>query len=257
MRGPSLTDAARRLWPTPTDADWHGHAQTVDEPTAGQTGGSTLPGAVRQWPTPTTVDDGTRCGRRQNPDGKGGRVLSEEASTWATPTEDWESCGNHPGAKGGDSLTGQTRMWPTPAATPYGSSQNGINGKGGEFERPSANTPGLERMSRSFLPLLPTSTDGDACSPSDPTSRQRWPSPTVMDSAGFHGQPDTGRTSPNSGHTLAGVTEGPARKAKLNANFVEWLMGWPIGWTASALAATEWSHWQQRMRSSLWQLAQG
>ena len=31
-----------------------------------------------------------------------------------------------------------------------------------------------------------------------------WPTPTVMDSAGFQGKPDKGRTGPNSGRTLTG-----------------------------------------------------
>ncbi|WP_244494026.1 hypothetical protein [Mesorhizobium sp. Root172] len=51
----------------------------------------------------------------------------------------------------------------------------------------------------------------------------------------------------------------------LNPLFVEWLMGWPPGWTLVALmpavstgfacSATELSVWKQRMRSALWQLA--
>jgi hypothetical protein len=40
----------------------------------------------------------------------------------------------------------------------------------------------------------------------------------------------------------------------LNPAFVEWLMGWPTGWTASACSATELSRFKQRMRSALSQL---
>jgi hypothetical protein len=272
---PAIDASECSFWPTATaeDSEASGGLGCIER---GIRGPSLTDVAVRQWPTPTAVDDGTRCGRRQNPDGKGGRVLSEDATKWPTPlstdgngarpadgkrstglnthaslwatplkrdyrsglgtqqrvgtpalpeqvtkwatprAEDGESCGNHPGAH--DSLTGQTRMWPTPTAEPYGSSQNGINGLGGENERPSAATPSLERMSHSFLPLLVTSPDGDASSVSDPTSR---------------------------------------RHSKLNPQFVECLMGWPIGWTGSAPAATAWCHWQQRMRSSLWPLVPG
>lgn len=39
-------------------------------------------------------------------------------------------------------------FWPTPTAAQYGSSQNGINGKGGEFERPSAGTLSLFSLAR-------------------------------------------------------------------------------------------------------------
>ena len=37
----------------------------------------------------------------------------------------------------------------------------------------------------------------------------------------------------------------------LNPAFVEALMGWPIGWTGFAFAATAWSLWLQRMRCEL------
>jgi DNA (cytosine-5)-methyltransferase 1 len=38
---------------------------------------------------------------------------------------------------------------------------------------------------------------------------------------------------------------------RLNPRFVEWLMGFPIGWTDFAASATEWSRWRQLMRSEL------
>jgi hypothetical protein len=36
-----------------------------------------------------------------------------------------------------------------------------------------------------------------------------------------------------------------------NPNFSDWLMGWPIGWTAPLQPVTEWSTWLQRMRGEL------
>lgn len=50
------------------------------------------------------------------------------------------------------------------------------------------------------------------------------------------------------------TTDGTESQPVLNPRFVEWLMGWPIGWTDSAFAATAWFHWSQRMRFALWQL---
>ncbi|WP_234902282.1 hypothetical protein [Agrobacterium rubi] len=52
-----------------------------------------------------------------------------------------------------------------------------------------------------------------------------------------------------------GGTSSPERRS-LNPLFVEWLMGWPPGWTLlawtdSGCSATELSHWKQRMRSAL------
>lgn len=40
----------------------------------------------------------------------------------------------------------------------------------------------------------------------------------------------------------------------LNPLFVEWLMAWPIGWTDLGSAVTEFTLWQQRMRTLLWTL---
>lgn len=42
---------------------------------------------------------------------------------------------------------------------------------------------------------------------------------------------------------------------QLNPLFVEWLMGWPAGWTLFACSGTELSRFKARMRSALSQLA--
>jgi hypothetical protein len=216
-------------WPTPAARDYKGaNSSTHLEVSRGSKHLDQLPNFVAHlWATPNVpnggrvLDDETTLRKGTQEDGTKRQVdLGSQVRLWSTPrAEDSECCGNHPGAM--DSLTGQSRLWPTPAATPYGSSQNGINGHGGAHERPSANTPSLERLSHSFLPRLAISTDGDACSPS----------------------------------ALSSPPPSPIPKAKLNAQFVEYLMGLPIGWTGSALAATAWSHWRQRMRSSLLRLA--
>lgn len=43
----------------------------------------------------------------------------------------------------------------------------------------------------------------------------------------------------------------PSARGQLNPYFVEWLMGWPLGWTVCVSSVTEWSHYKQRMRSLL------
>lgn len=60
------------------------------------------------------------------------------------------------------------------------------------------------------------------------------------------------------GHECSDVTR------KLNPGFVEWMMGWPPGWTflplehtSTACWATEWSHWWRLMRSELLRLGRG
>ncbi|MEM1372035.1 MAG: hypothetical protein AAGG72_07390 [Pseudomonadota bacterium] len=36
-----------------------------------------------------------------------------------------------------------------------------------------------------------------------------------------------------------------------NPNFSDWMMGWPIGWTAPEQPATAFVHWLQQMRGAL------
>jgi DNA (cytosine-5)-methyltransferase 1 len=50
-------------------------------------------------------------------------------------------------------------LWPTPTAADYSSSQNGINGVGGEHERPSAGTPSLSTIVRRQMWATPTASD--------------------------------------------------------------------------------------------------
>ncbi len=53
---------------------------------------------------------------------------------------------------------------------------------------------------------------------------------------------------------LPTMTDGKESQPVLNPRFVEWLMGWPIGWTDSDFAATAWCRWSRLMRFALWQL---
>lgn len=104
-----------------------------------------------------------------------------------------------------------------------------------------------------FRPDLLMSSDGDESSSPDQTSRPLWLTPHGM------ANPDaSGHVGGSAGKFHKQVMEATnlKGKAKLNPQFVEWLMGWPIGWTGSALAATEWCLWQLRMRSALSQLVQ-
>lgn len=247
--GTMLTDAIRQ-WRTPDAPNaggprnrqtsiGHGHQVTIAE-------------QAEHWRTPT-LPNGGRTTRAEG----SALHLDTQAGHWPTPgTTDGEQAVAHKG--GNPTLNGRAMLWPTPAAEPYGSSQNGINGKGGANERPSANTPSLDRLSRSFLPLLQTLTDGEPFSPSDPTSHPLWETPRVAvntkSAKAMRPHAEGGHSSPPGLAQQAAGSASLKGKPKLNPQFVEWLMGWPIGWTASALAATEWSAWQQRMRSALYAL---
>lgn len=90
-----------------------------------------------------------------------------------------------------------------------------------------------------------------------------WPTPTSLSFGESH-QPGNSK-SMNDTLRLAsflpapetltdGAPSSPPRRI-LNPLFVEWLMGWPPGWTDFACSATALSHWRQRMLGALSALA--
>lgn len=128
---------------------------------------------------------------------------------------------------------------PTPSATPYGSSQNGINGKGGEFERPSAGTPSLWTMARNGMWPTPSASLGSHAGLVTPSkareggtlveavsARMMWPTPIGRDwKSGSSNQHEKNSRPLN--EVVYQATPGP-----LNPTWVEALMGFPHGWTA-------------------------
>ena len=137
-------------------------------------------------------------------------------------------------------------LLPTPAASEYGSSQDGINGKGGWLERPSAGTPSLSTMARKGL--WPTPTTQDAENDGGPAQLTRrslplnaaaktWRTPSASDASGGPMNP---QDRLDQGHTLnlkEQVWVGGGG-GSLNPTWVEWLMGFPPGWTDLEASAT-------------------
>jgi len=161
------------LWPTATAADASGHAQVAEHKTPGQTGGTTLAGAVRRWPTPTssmmTLGDMEQA-RFSGMDAR--RPTYAEANRFPTPTAF-------------DAI---------PATGP-----RNLDGK----RHGGGNKPGLRHLA-----LLPT------------PNAQDWKS---------------GKTVSDYGNSR------PLRErvnGQLNPTWVEWLMGFPLGWTESEPSAT-------------------
>lgn len=54
---------------------------------------------------------------------------------------------------------------------------------------------------------------------------------------------------------LPSSTQPRTSRPQLNPIFVEWLMGWPIGWTAFGCSETGWFRYRQRTRTALSSLA--
>lgn len=116
--------------------------------------GSSSSAPADQWPTTTTTQDAHNTAGASQFD-RHVLPLNVVASMWPTVVVgDSRSAARHttktdvmhPGTMLLDAV--RAFDFPTPSATEYGSSQNGINGKGGAFERPSAGTPSLSTAAR-------------------------------------------------------------------------------------------------------------
>lgn len=194
------------------------------------------------WPTATAMDAHSSGASSYPTTGKhhAGTTLTDAAvRMWPTPDamvaqdgeepESWLARRETLKAKGyngngaGLPLAMAAQMWPTPQTDSFRS-------RGGE-RRDEA---GLDRQARSWA--MPSAqmwrSENPDQSPdhSPPLSRQVLRTPTP-------GAP----SSP----------AGPTSRRRLNPLFVEWLMGWPTGWTACEPLGTEWSRWWLLSRSWL------
>lgn len=147
---------------------------------------------------------------------------------------------------------------PTPSASQYGSSQNGINGVGGENERPSAGRPSLVTAAREGLLPTPAASDSKRTMGQGPRHRNHGPTlheamiralPTPRASDSSRGAHDARDRQGGEGPTLPDVavrgldtpsiSSGPSLTSGastgngaglLSPSFVEWMMGLPSGW---------------------------
>jgi hypothetical protein len=226
------------------------------------------------WPTATTAD--ARRGAflnadLRNKDGKRGAQLVDTAKQWRTPTalsRDPNADYNRPGQA---QLDLQVKQWRTPDAYPRGGPQNAAKRKAGGHsinlqdqvhewqQQPSENwqTPKVSTGAISY-------SNGDPTRPFLNLEGQakvwpgKWPTPAARDyrspNSADHMEAGTGRkhldqlsnfvalcfrpdlmTLPDGNSCLP---TGPLLHPQLNARFVEWLMGWPLGWTDCGCVVT-------------------
>lgn len=280
--GPDLQGAAQN-WPTPTAKS---EAQTAQNPTPGQTGGTTLAGAAEQmWMTPAAVM--TREGwteeefktrqaevkARTNAEGKHhtgngfGPSLAAQATMWGTPRASDAEKGspNQSFGAGGTPLPAQTANWPTPASRDHkGSSETALTRKDGK-----------SRLD--LLDLLDFAAEQAFSHPAQATWSHGRPSfetrriiHRLLADRGLFKLPKRLR------HAYSPPTRRPSKNparekwrrahqrqkweerrrkfwssARLNPTFVNLLMGWPKGHALCACSETEWSHWKRHMRGAL------
>jgi len=167
-------------------------------------------------------------------------LTAESASgSWPTPLAN-----SHTGAGHGPNKTGapnlqtvvaQAEKWPTPTVC-------------GNYNR-----KGASKTSGDGLATVVASRSTTSCSASTdaPTAKARmWPTATATSAKGWspgHNQAETDDRLDYSVERLsfqAGQTTPPKR---LNPEWVEWLMGWPQGWTAlKPLEMARFHEWQRQ-----------
>lgn len=240
-----------------------------------------------QWPTPQVADINQDRGGMEHAqmkfDKSGYPNLANtakvfSASAWPTPTaNDWKGSGptleRKDGQMRGDRLDYATeQLWTTPSA--------GDGQRGGTITENMSGTSLTQQVNT--LWMTPRSHEvgqyqyskGDKTKPVPTLTGQslQWSTPSVADVQGgrksrsgernsellMNGQADELCSLLDLTTSTVGETHSRPRRS-LNPLFVEWLMGWPPGWTLAAwtdfaCSGTELSLWKARMRSALSQL---
>ena len=134
-------------------------------------------------------------------------------------------------------------MWPTPQSRDH---------KGAPGEELTHNARPLNEVVRNWA--TPTSGDAKASGSRNTEASSAHPGLSLTDQV--RGDGGTGRFShPDPKSASAGPASSPTHpsspRLSLNPTFVEWLMGWPPGWTDCGSPVMGWSLWLQRQRSAL------
>ncbi len=223
-RATSASGCLSLAWPTALVAD-AGEKVTLASHQSG------LLGAASRWPTPTARDHKS-CEASEQTHVRNARPLSEAVGLWYTP--------NVP--NGGRTLSD-------------GTSQTGMTADGIKRQ------VGLENQARGW----PNQSFGAGGMPL-PAQAQQWPTPRSHEvgqyqySRGDKTKPVatlTGRAYSLPVPVIYPVGGIPSKERRsLNPLFVEWLMGWPPGWTLLAwtdlgCSATALCLWRRRMRCAL------
>ena len=154
------------------------------------------------WPTPTTQDNAQVRGEGKAVGNRRGTTLGGAVRKWPTPTQDTSNRTKRY-AQGGLPLTMAVNLWPTPTAMTGGQGVAPSHKDGGH----GWNIGAAVQDSLSDDPV------------------KMWPTPTANEDA--CGKP-TGKMQKMLGNHPDVRNTG---SGTLNPTWVEWLMGWPIGWT--------------------------
>ncbi len=233
------------MLPTPTAQQWGSNTRMRQQ-------GKTVASEIRDWPTPRAIygehpgmkDPRHLTGAVQQPVGTDGK-------TWPTPTAaDRKRAGNHGRGPSNPTLAGAVQNWPTPVATD-GSQKKGPRGeliaaiRGWKGKQPAAPqvwpTPRASRGEHRQTKQTPSQAAGKH-GQSLGVVVKMFPSPAARDWRSGAGRKENGHTP-----QLPEVIAQEGNGGQLNPDWVEWLMGWPIGWTGSKrLATAKFQQWQRQ-----------
>ena len=169
------------------------------------------------WPTPNVPNGGRRVPKDATI--KGGK-------TPTAYTADGKKCQV--------GLEQAVQWWPTPCASEAGP----------DFAKLSRSKTGISLQTAVAMWPTPNQRDwkdsgvsqGSRKSPNLGTMAARYPTPTVNDSKNSTLPPSQVNRDSITG---ALMRDGEKAGGSLNPTWVEWLMGWPLGWTDCAVSATD------------------
>ncbi len=232
---PAIVESGGSVWLTPQTP---GGGRSVSQETV-EANGMTPNGKVtvglesqtRHWPTPHGFQAGN---------GPDGNEFSTEIRQWKTPrASDGEKGGpNQRGSKGDLMLPSQAAQWGTPSAHERTLDQREVDhgiqlaNQASEWATPQAHDIQVGNPNR--VGRYGTTAGGRNLT----DDAANWPTPRERDHKGegyeddLPSQASRQVQTPQTGQPFSTSTRNSSRRTRLNPNFVEWLMGWPIGWTA-------------------------
>jgi hypothetical protein len=179
-----------------------------------------------------------------------GRNLNREAASWPTPGANDHKGSSKDGQRRGQLDEATEQKWQTPTGSMIGSRkqagaterENLLPEQASQWPTPASTMTAGEDLRSTWTPgEKPTREDGKALQTALTTCSQIW-------SRSSH--PDQATAPSGSESSEPDQTSRP----RLNPAFVEWMMGWPHGWTDFGPVGTGLCLWRRRMRSCLFGL---
>lgn len=203
------------------------------------------PTILDRWPTATQQEQGSLT---RSESGGPPQSLSITAKAWPTPmrADAERSSDTITNRDGNWSLTGEARAWATPTSRDYkdGADPSGKAPTNSLLGRQAPRATGLAFPNGSTRPWPTPAANDDNKTPAAHLAMKKR--------MGERDGTGANRTAITSLAVLVRIGD---ERRRLNPLFVEWLMGWPLGWTDFAPVGTEWTRWSRLMRSELLRLS--